>query len=198
MKTGLHQHQSLRQDLRINPRLYQAMDLLYMPLLDLQQHLKQELLGNPFLEMLEAEEDTEAPATEEKKPEKEKSGDDEPDWENILLDDGTDLGVPARDMSEAVEYVEPVPVESKDLIDYLREQVRMLDLTPRQQLLAEEFLGNIAEDGYLGATLEEIVQGANQLLEEHATQAEAGDGAEPPAVQPYTLAEAEEMLHIIA
>ena len=72
MKTGLHQHQSLRQDLRINPRLYQAMDLLYMPLLDLQQHLKQELLGNPFLEMLEAEEDTEAPATEEKKPEKEK------------------------------------------------------------------------------------------------------------------------------
>ena len=48
MKTGLHQHAALRQDLRINPRLYQAMDLLYMPLLDLQQHLKQELLGNPF------------------------------------------------------------------------------------------------------------------------------------------------------
>ncbi|PYP31293.1 MAG: hypothetical protein DMD49_08425, partial [Gemmatimonadetes bacterium] len=197
MKTGLHQHAALRQELRINPRLYQAMDLLYMPLLDLQQHLKQELLGNPFLELIEPEEETEVPVAEETKPEPEKTGDDEPDWENILLDDGTDLGVPARDMSEAVEYVEPVPVESKDLIDYLREQVRMLDLTPRQQLLAEEFLGNIAEDGYLGATLEEIVQGANQLLEEHATQAEAGDGAEPPAVQPYTLAEAEEMLHII-
>ena len=197
MKTGLHQHAALRQELRINPRLYQAMDLLYMPLLDLQQHLKQELLGNPFLELVEPEEETEVPVAEETKPEPEKTGDDEPDWENILLDDGTDLGVPARDMSEAVEYVEPVPVESKDLIDYLREQVRMLDLTPRQQLLAEEFLGNIAEDGYLGATLEEIVQGANQLLEEHATQAEAGDGAEPPAVQPYTLAEAEEMLHII-
>jgi len=52
MKTGLHQHIGLRQDLRINPRLYQAMDLLYMPLLDLQQHLKQELLGNPFLELI--------------------------------------------------------------------------------------------------------------------------------------------------
>ena len=57
MKTGLHQHTSLRQDLRINPRLYQAMDLLYMPLLDLQQHLKQELLVNPFLELIEPEED---------------------------------------------------------------------------------------------------------------------------------------------
>src|SRR2546422_7328719 len=50
MKTGLQQHAALSQQLRINPRLYQAMDLLYMPLLDLQQHLKQELLGNPFLD----------------------------------------------------------------------------------------------------------------------------------------------------
>ncbi|MGH7753711.1 MAG: hypothetical protein ACREN5_12930, partial [Gemmatimonadales bacterium] len=46
MKTGLHQHAVLRQDLRMNPRLYQAMDLLYLPLLDLQQHLKQELEAN--------------------------------------------------------------------------------------------------------------------------------------------------------
>src|SRR5213076_1932221 len=66
MKTGLHQQTSLRQDLRINPRLYQAMDLLYMPLLDLQQHLKQELLNNPFLEMIEPEEEEDA---EEQEPE---------------------------------------------------------------------------------------------------------------------------------
>ena len=154
MKTGLHQHTALRQDLRINPRLYQAMDLLYMPLLDLQQHLKQELLGNPFLELVEPEEETEVPLSEEgNEKEKEKAGDDEPNWEDILLDDGTDSSAPPRDMSEAKEFVEPVPVEAKDLSDYLREQVRMLDLTPRQQLLAEEFIGNIAEDGYLGATL---------------------------------------------
>lgn len=42
-----------RQELTINPRLYQAMDLLQMPLLDLQMHLKQELLVNPFLELSE-------------------------------------------------------------------------------------------------------------------------------------------------
>src|SRR6266513_2558077 len=164
MKTGLHQHTALRQELRINPRLYQAMDLLYMPLLDLQQHLKQELLGNPFLELVEPEEESETAVAEETKPEPEKTGDDEPNWEDILLDDGSDSGVPPRDLSTAAEYVEPVPVETKDLIDYLREQVRMLDLTPRQQLLAEEFLGNIAEDGYLGATLEQIVKGANEML----------------------------------
>ncbi len=192
MKTGLQQHAALSQQLRINPRLYQAMDLLYMPLLDLQQHLKQELLGNPFLELEEPEEETEVPLEEGKEEKKEAEGNDEPNWEDILLDDGTDSSAPPRDMSEAREYVEPVPVETKDLSDYLREQVRLLDLTPRQQLLAEEFIGNIAEDGYLGATLEEIVRGANQLLEEHAAEAEAD-------VQPqlFTLAEAEEMLRII-
>jgi RNA polymerase sigma-54 factor len=192
MKTGLHQHTVLRQDLRINPRLYQAMDLLYMPLLDLQQHLKQELLGNPFLEMIEPEDETEAPAPEQQKPEKEKSGDDEPDWENLLLDDGTDHGVPSGTLGGAAEYVEPVTVETKDLIDYLREQMRMLDLTPRQQLLAEEFLGNIGEDGYLQATLELIVKGANQLLEEYEAESDTDLN-----VVPYTLAEAEEMLRIV-
>ncbi len=193
MKTGLQQHAALSQQLRINPRLYQAMDLLYMPLLDLQQHLKQELLGNPFLELVEPEEETEVPLAEDGTTEKkETEGDDEPNWEDILLDDGSDQGAPPRDMSEAREYVEPVPVETKDLSDHLREQVRMLDLTPRQQLLAEEFIGNIAEDGYLGATLEEIVGGVNQVLQQHADESERD-----VAPQPYTLAEAEEMLQII-
>jgi RNA polymerase sigma-54 factor len=193
MKTGLQQHIGLSQQLRINPRLYQAMDLLYMPLLDLQQHLKQELLGNPFLELVEPEEETEVQLSEEgKETEKEKAGDDEPNWEQILLDNGSDQGTAPRDLSEAREYVEPVPVETKGLSDYLREQTQMLDLTPRQLLLAEEFIGNIAEDGYLGASLEEIVQGVNHVLREHAEQAE-GD-VEPPL---YTVAEAEEMLRII-
>src|SRR6266498_2388399 len=159
----------------------------------LQQHLKQELLCNPFLELVEPDEGTEVPRSEDGAQEKkETEGDEEPNWEDILLDDGSDTGAPPRDMSEAREYVEPVPVETKDLTDHLREQVRMLNLTPRQQLLAEEFIGNIAEDGYLGATLEEIVGGVNQVLQQHADESERD-----VAPQPYTLAEAEEMLRII-
>src|SRR5216110_885329 len=129
MKTGLHQHAALRQDLRINPRLYQAMDLLYMPLLDLEQHLKQELLGNPFLEMIEPEEEVQATAADQQqnKPEKEAKAEDGPDWESILLEDRTEHGVPSGSYSDAREYVEPVTVESKDLIDHLRDQTRMLD-----------------------------------------------------------------------
>jgi RNA polymerase sigma-54 factor len=194
MKTGLHQHASLRQDLRINPRLYQAMDLLYMPLLDLEQHLKQELLGNPFLEMIEPEEEVQATAAEQQnnKPEKEAKAEDGPDWENILLEDRTEHGVPSGSYSDAREYVEPVTVESKDLIDYLRDQTRMLDLNPRQQLLADEFLGNIGDDGYLQHSLEEILRGANQLLEEHEAESELDLN-----VPAFTMAEVEEMLRVI-
>src|SRR6266851_7464352 len=145
------------------------------------------------LQLLEAEDETEVPLAEEaKEDKKEAEKNDEPNWEEILLDDGGDQGAPPRDMSEAREYVEPVPVEAKDLTDHLREQMRLLDLTPRQQLLAEEFIGNIAEDGYLGATLEEIANGVNQVLQAHADESE-----QDVVPQPYTLAEAEEMLRVI-
>src|SRR6185436_2013984 len=59
MKQGMSQSIRLGQELRINPRLYQAMDMLTMPLLDLQQHLKQELQQNPFLDLVEPDEDEE-------------------------------------------------------------------------------------------------------------------------------------------
>ncbi|HZA98945.1 MAG TPA: RNA polymerase factor sigma-54 [Gemmatimonadales bacterium] len=165
MRTGLSQHTSLRQELRVNPRLYQAMDMLYMPMMDLQQHLKQELLANPFLELLEPEEETtEQPAAEEQKEQKEKE--EEVDWEEILLN-GFEVGG-TREQYEQLEYTEPVTVETRNLIDHLREQLQMLTLTPRQLLLAEEFLGNINEEGYLAASLEEILGSVNQLISGHA------------------------------
>jgi RNA polymerase sigma-54 factor len=202
MRTGLSQHTSMRQELRVNPRLYQAMDMLYMPMMDLQQHLKQELLANPFLELLEPEEETpEQKDAEQEKEQKEKE--EEMDWEEILLN-GFEVGG-TREQYEQLEYTEPVTVETKDLIDYLREQLQMMTLTPRQLLLGEEFLGNINEEGYLAASLEEILGSVNQLMAGHiegggGAEGEAEDEAgESEASTPpfYTMAEAEEMLAII-
>jgi RNA polymerase sigma-54 factor len=171
MRTGLSQHTSLRQELRVNPRLYQAMDMLYMPMMDLQQHLKQELLANPFLELLEPEDEApEQPAAEEQKEQKEKE--EEVDWEEILLN-GFEVGG-TREQYEQLEYTEPVTVESRNLIDHLREQLQMLTLTPRQLLLAEEFLGNINEEGYLAASLEEILGSVNLLVAGHVEQGGGG------------------------
>src|SRR5690349_24582701 len=162
MKAGLSQSTQLKQELKINPRLYQAMDLLYMPLLDLQQHLKQELLNNPFLDMIEPEEDeeeseseteTEAEPVEAEAPPEEKAANDEIDWEEILLD-GFDAGG-RREEHEDREYYEPVTVDTRDLSDHLIDQITLLDLSPRQALLADEFIGNINEDGYLACTVED-------------------------------------------
>ncbi len=180
MKISMQQSQSLRQDLRMNPRLYQAMDLLYMPLLDLQQHLKQELLVNPFLEMVEPEDEPteeELAADAERKKEEDKKKEDETDWEEIILDGFQVSGSGARDLSENPETFERVPVQTRVLTDHLRDQLRMLELTDRQRLLADEFLGNIGDDGYLKASLEEILEGINRW---------AVDGTGPPLLEPET------------
>ena len=203
MKTGLSQSTSLRQELKINPRLYQAMDLLYMPLLDLQQHLKQELLINPFLEMVEPEDDEEEaqqegeadgtdPATdiaEPSTPETEQKKEGEIDWEEILLDGFDTPG--HREEHEEKEYYEPVSVERRGLDDHLRDQVSLLDLNPRQLLLAEEFIGNIDENGWLACSLEELLPGINDVV------LKAAEELGRDAVPLYTMDEAEAMLATI-
>ena len=183
MKTGLYQGTTLKQEMKINPRLYQAMDLLYMPLLDLQQHLKQELLNNPVLEMVEGDvEET----VEERKDEKEQEKDDEIDWEEILLN-GFETGG-RREEYEEREYYEPVSVDTPELGDHLHDQLTLLRLSDRDLLLGEEIIGNVNDEGYLEAPLDEIVQSLNDFMR-------AGDGWE--GVEPYALSEAERMLKVI-
>ncbi len=188
----MSQSTQLRQELKINPRLYQAMDLLYMPLLDLQQHLKQELLNNPFLDLVEQEDDEDEEATEQEAPaenpeEKEREG--EIDWEEILLD-GFDTAGGRREEYEEREYYEPVTVATRDLSDHLREQVSLLELNPRELLLADEFLGNVNDDGYLASTVEDIVRTLNEVVT-HAAEEQDHEMGHIPL---FTLAEGEAML----
>ena len=118
-------------------------------MLDLQQHLKQELLNNPFLDLVEPEERGSGrdPDDDKKQEAEEATAKEEIDWEDILLD-GFDAGA-SRGEHEESEYYEPVTVDTRDLTDHLRDQFQLLDLTPRQRFLADEFIGNIDEDGYL-------------------------------------------------
>jgi RNA polymerase sigma-54 factor len=194
MKPGLNQSTQLRQELKINPRLYQAMDLLYMPLLDLQQHLKQELLNNPFLEMVEPEEEEEEEGAEtEEAPaqEEEKTASDEIDWEGILLD-GFDAGG-RREEHEEKEYYEPVTVDTRDLSDHLRDQIALLDLDPRQMLLAEEFIGNINEDGYLACPVDDIRNSINDVV----LKAAEATGRDEDEIPIYQEDEVQRMLEVV-
>jgi len=182
-RRGLSQTLGMRQELKINPRLYQAMDLLYMPLLDLQAHLKQEVLINPFLEFSEmAEEEIPEEKAEEEEDE------DEIDWEEILLN-GFDAGG-RRSQFEAKEHYMPTPAAPPDLWEHLREQLNLLKLGPRELALGEELIGNIDREGFLACGLEEVVESANTWLAESEPELWA-------EMEPFTLEEAELVLEII-
>ena len=184
----------MKQEMKVNPRLYQAMDLLYMPLLDLQQHLKQELVANPFLDLVEPGEEDEELLEELE---------DEIDWEEILLD-GFDAGGRKAEYEEK-EYYRPTPSTSEDLWDHLRDQLKLLPVNEREMLLGEEIIGNIDRDGFLTCSIGEVVEGVNDFLlntdndfwdgydpysEEDARRAlEVVQGFDPPGVGARDLRE---------
>jgi len=173
IRTGLYQGTQLKQELKINPRLYQAMDLLYMPLLDLQQHIKQEMLNNPFLDLEEpAVSDEELAATDKEKEEQKEEN--EIDWEEILLD-GFDTGGRRAEYEER-EHFEPVTVEARDLYDHLHDQLTLSRLTGREVLIGEEIIGNIDENGYLTCSVEQIRDSLNQwIADDGALDEETGN-----------------------
>lgn len=165
----------------MNPRLYQAMDLLYLPLLELEQHLKQELVQNPFLEMREPEEEFAEQAEAEERAEEEE----EVDWEEILLD-GFDPGYrtgPTRERPE--EVVEKVGESMIDLWDHLLAQLYQNNgYEDGDMRIGEEIIGNIDEDGYLTCSVEEVastidakVEDVNRVLDRIQHFDPAGVGA---------------------
>ena len=210
LSTKLFQSQQLRQEMKINPRLYHAMELLYLPLLDLQQHLKTEMEENPFLEMSEADVEDDVELGED---DKDDPPEDEIDWEGILLD-GFEVGG-RREQYEAVEVYQRAPVETTDLRDHLQDQLRLLDLTEREVRLGEEIIGNVNDAGTLTCELTEVVIGVNAWLEdvrsvaqkevdalENSGKDQREDRREAQAeldllFQPYQMHEAEEMLRSV-
>lgn len=205
LSNRLYQSPELRQEMKINPRLYQAMELLYLPLLDLETRLKAELTENPFLELTEAEVQQEVSLPDEPTPER---AEDQIDWEAVLLDGFEPTG--RRGMYEERDLHLPTPTERADLRDLLTEQLRHLPLSEREERIGEEVIGNIEDSGFLSCPLEAVVTGVNVWLDEVRTLAEARaaeiEHPEARAIEkaeidalffPYVPAEAEAMLLVI-
>ncbi len=190
MRPGLTTGLRMRQELKVNPRLYQAMDLLYMPLLDLQAHLKQELVNNPFLDMVEPIED-ELEEPEEKKDE------DEVDWEEILLN-GFDAGGRRAEFEER-EYFTPTAAATRDLWDHLHDQLSLMKLDLREILIGEEIIGNIDREGFLTCPLGQIFEAVNNYLSDpnNPWAMDAVDPDHPLDLSPITAEDVEYMLGVI-
>lgn len=158
--------QQLRLGLKLTPQQVQYLKLLQLPNLALEQRIKTELELNPMLEVdEEIEEFQEQEDAQEAAQEAENTnGEDE---EGYTLDDyiNDDLaGYKSPEARPAAgeddDSEAPLPF-SPPLSERLLAQFRMLEIDETDNLLAEEIIGNVDEDGYLRRDLSLIVQDLN-------------------------------------
>ncbi len=165
---NLQQKQSLQQ--KLSPQQIQYIKLLQLPTLELEQRIKEEMEINPLLEEGEEEEDQvvqteagdelQAEAKEAKEKEREAEGekDDEFDWDEFLNSSDDLYGYKARVDHSAEEEQREIPMPYKSsMAEHLRDQMGMLDFDDTQELIAEQIIGSIDEDGYLRRPIESIV-----------------------------------------
>jgi RNA polymerase sigma-54 factor len=196
-------HLKLSQKLIMTPSLQQAIKLLQLSKLELQEVLNQELLENPLLdesaEELKAEE-AEAEAQEktqteeeakaaEPAPEKEKDSFDEIDYD-AYFQDYIEYGYNPRMTEEYEEFpIENTLTRPPNLTDHLTWQLMMSDASPRTKDIGQFIIGNIDEDGYLRATPEEVAASGNYEPEEVVVAMEAIQSLDPIGVGARDLRE---------
>jgi RNA polymerase sigma-54 factor len=169
----------LSQKLIMTPQLQQAIKLLQLSRLELVQSVAQELTENPVLEELslesgeeaaegDGEAGTEAPAVEtapeppaQEEITQELKNDLElgPQWDEYLneMGDGRDYGYAEADDKELPSYDQTL-TRLPSLSDHLQWQLHLSTSDTAVVAGGEFIIGNLDDDGYLRATLEELVQ----------------------------------------
>ncbi len=203
---GLEQKLNLRlsQRLVMTPSLQQAIKLLQMSKLELEEVLNQEMVENPILEeeqedaAAEAEaERVEATAKEEPPAaaeapgeapaEKERDSFDEIDFDSYF-EDYLDSSYNPRQYEET----EQVPLENilsrpPGLQEYLSWQISMSDASPEIREIATYLIGNIDEDGYLRVTRDEIRAGGYENEEDVEKALAMVRAFDPPGICAFDL-----------
>ena len=163
----------LSQRLVMTPSLQQAIKLLQMSRLELQEVLTQEMVENPILEDQEEEaqepaertestqEPEEAPASVDATAPAEKDRDsfDEIDFDSYFSDYLDSAYNPRQYQEEPEEYsLENVLTRPEGLPEHLNWQLSMSEASPAVREIAAFLIGNLDEDGYLRVSREEVNQ----------------------------------------
>jgi RNA polymerase sigma-54 factor len=147
------------------PQLIQSLRLLQMPILKLEQVIRQELSTNPLLEEVEPAEQTDEV---EITPDNEEEPQVDPQLDKINWDDylGDENEIPLREEKEEGEKRwERTPILEKTLYDHLLEQLHFSRLDKEEVKIGEYIIGNIDESGYLTCSVEEIASALDILPE---------------------------------
>ena len=179
----------------MTPMLQQAIKLLPLARLELAQLVRQEITENPILEELlddddekeTAEEPEAGPGEAESAPAEQEPLNQELDWDNFIQSN-IDRG------SSVDSYTENPSIEAtfkKDpsLADHLHWQLNLSVQSEAEKFLGACIIGNIQNDGYLCAGLEEIAGIAGCSIEEVRRMLAVIQGFEPTGVAASSLQE---------
>jgi RNA polymerase sigma-54 factor len=187
MALELRQSLKLSQQLVMTPQLQQAIKLLQLSRLELQQAIREELETNPVLEEAHegAQEGEDAPEerteSEEAATTSENSsppGEEPPlrsesglidriDW-NYYFGEGSPSefrGERERDEDDGRPYYENLLTRKPTLAEYLEWQIHLSDADEDLRRVASYLIGNIDENGYLKVSAEEASQTLSEPME---------------------------------
>lgn len=162
-------NQKLQQKLlqKLSPQQIQLMKLLEIPTAELEQRIKQEIEENPALEGDEEDEiisDTQEDSYDEEGNDSEEmddineSKDDDFSLEDFMDDDDIPEYKLSVNNSSADDDDKSVPfTEETSFFELLEEQLRMRDLTEKEQLIGIYIIGSLDDNGYLSREPESIV-----------------------------------------
>lgn len=156
------------QSLTMTPQLQQAIKLLQMSTLDLQQEISRALEENPLLEredeIEQPFESTDNAVREQETPPESIEVAVETDWSDT---NHFDLNRPMTRTASDDEYdsFENRTSEALTLSDHLLWQLNLMPLTERDMLIARVLVDSIDAEGFLDADLEEITEALGEELE---------------------------------
>jgi RNA polymerase sigma-54 factor len=152
---------SQKPALIMTQRLQQALKLLQVPTLELQQILKHEIMQNPMLEEVDEVTESEDIAKEDSPEEAANQEAEEPaeedpiDWSEYMQDGALDRTyIPQSETS--IEFLEKVPVTRTTLAESLLEQLHFLEIAPEQLKLCEFLIGSLDDRGYMVTPLADV------------------------------------------
>ncbi len=185
----------------MTPKLQQALKLLQMPALELQQMLKQEIMENPLLEEIDDLEDIqenpreedprEEKAAEEKEEDKSdggEAGEETVDWDEYFSH-GFELGRAGAEEETQEEFFEKIPIAKQTFTDQLMNQLRIVTDDEDAIMIGDYIIGSLDDGGYLTCELEEVAQTFGVGVEEVDRVLEIIQAFDPPGVGARNLQE---------
>ncbi len=188
---GLILSQEMKMQQTLAPHLFQSLEILQMPLLDLQQMIKQELSENPTLEA------TQEIADEQIEIEQGTKDIERDEFENLaaLGEEWGDNFYENRpvanrnDAEEKYQYMMDSLSEVSSLHDQLLKQVSLSDLNEYEKKIAEIVVGNIDDEGYLQLDVDDLLALPNFPAETLDKILETIHDFDPPGVGARDLRE---------